>query len=91
MQLFWGEQQATVALVAVACIFLPGILTMEAAVTARKIPLLEKPSNFSGTRPLLAPLAVDGTCLAFYFLTMILFGLKVLLAIGAGLVMTALL
>ena len=57
MPLFWGEQQATVALVAVACIFLPGILTMEAAVAARKIPLLEKPSNFSGTRPLLAALA----------------------------------
>ncbi len=58
---------------------------------ARKIPLLEKPLNYSGTRPPLAALAVDGTCLAFYFLTMIRFSLKLLLAIGAGLVMTALL
>jgi hypothetical protein len=39
----------------------------------------------------LAALAVDGMCLAFYFLTMIVFSLKLLLAIGAGLVMTALL
>ena len=52
-----GEQRATVALVAVACIFLSGILTMEAAVLARKIPLLEKPLNFSGTWPPLAALA----------------------------------
>ena len=57
LPLFWGEQQATVALVAVACIFLPGILTMEAAVLAGKIPLLEKPLNFSGTWPPLAALA----------------------------------
>lgn len=64
---------------------------MEAAVAARKIPLLEKPSNFSEPGLFWRRWPVDGTCLAFYFLTMILFGLKVLLAMGAGLVMTALL
>ena len=91
--MFWGEQQATVALVAVACIFsAPASLTMEAAVLARKIPLLEEAAEIFREPGLLwRRWPVDGTCLAFYFLSMIVFSLKVLLAIGAGLVMTALL
>jgi hypothetical protein len=75
--LFWGEQQAIAALVAVACnLFVPGVDWVFFA---------ERPNRVD------RPLAVDCTNLASIFSFMILFCLKVLLASGAGLVMTALL
>ena len=90
--LFWGEQQAIAALVAVACIFSArhlndgGRCSWPGNSSPRKaVKFLGNLASFGGIWP------VDGTCLAFYFLTMIVFSLKVLLAIGAGLVMTALL
>jgi hypothetical protein len=49
------------------------------------------PSPIAHPRCVCGGWAVDGASLVFYFLSMIVFCLKVLLAIGAGLVMTALL
>jgi hypothetical protein len=57
LRLFWGEQQATVALVAVACIFSARHLNDGGGCSGQELPLLERPLSFWGTLP---PLAAFG-------------------------------
>ena len=77
--MFWGEQQAIAAIVAVACnFFVPRVMSDLVALRNGKEECFCLPQ-----------LTGRETC--FYFLFMILFCLKVLLAIGVGLVITALL